>query len=254
MSRRGIIYDRLKTAWEALSAEQRTCWHFTAQQNPTLNAAGELRTQNGWQYFVDTNSALAVVDESYILTDPPTTTDIPEPINVIVGLWPIPSKLAAGGSTPKPKPWTQLGLPVPSTQTAIITQGYDTFENFHQILPLTGRISCAYNDHTEWLRAGDPLDYVTTDKLYLQVPGTEHKSSAPRVRHVTTMIPDQTGAVPLDEPTGYFATTAGLNKFATIKGLTARRRPDLPLGKLRTISLVNGRVNKTTIPNPTGQK
>jgi hypothetical protein len=252
MSRRGIIYDRLKGAWAALTAEQRICWHFTAAQNPSLNASGELTTENGWQWFVDVNSPLAVIDEGYILDDPPTTDTDPEQIPITVALWPIPSKLAAGGSTQKPAPLVTISQAIPAQSAAIVTQSYDRFKGAHLTRPETARISLIFSDHQEWLTTDNPPEYVTLEKTFIPDPIHESISRTPRVRHVTTMIPAQTGNVPLDVPQGYFATTNGVNRFATIKGRTAARRPDLPLGRLRVVNLTNGKVIRQTIPNPTG--
>jgi hypothetical protein len=252
MSHKGIIFDRLKPVWDTLTSEQKICWHFTAAQRPSLNAAGELRTENGWQYFVDVNSPLAVVDPDYILTDPPANTEPPPPITVTAGLWPIPSKPASGPSTRKPtpfvNPYTQGIIPT----IAVVTQTYDTFLDAHNIRPATGRITTIVGEIQTFLRTNIPNELITFGKNFTADPIHEAISSRPRVRHVTTIEAPATAPVPLNVPQGYYATTAGINRFATIRGVTARRRPDLPLGKLRVINTTNGVLRTQTIPNPTG--
>lgn len=72
------------------------------------------------------------------------------------------------------------------------------------------------------------------------------------VRHVTVLLPLDTGPVSLLVPTGYFASTAGATKFARIKGRTARRRPDQPLGKLRVVNTDTGETIQQILSNPNG--
>jgi len=72
----------------------------------------------------------------------------------------------------------------------------------------------------------------------------------PRIRHVTIIQPLDSGDVALDIPTGYYATTAGNNKFATIRGRTAQRRPDKPLGTIRIVNLLNGQTVRQVLRNP----
>lgn len=74
----------------------------------------------------------------------------------------------------------------------------------------------------------------------------------PRIRHVTIIQPLDVGAIALDIPTGYYATTAGNNKFATIRGRTAQRRPDKPLGTVRIVNLTNGQTVRQVLSNPFG--
>jgi len=60
MSRKGLIFDRLSTVWANLEPEQRIEWHFQASLLPRINESDQLITSNGWQYFVDVNTQLAV--------------------------------------------------------------------------------------------------------------------------------------------------------------------------------------------------
>lgn len=71
-------------------------------------------------------------------------------------------------------------------------------------------------------------------------------------RHVITLGPGDTGAIELTAPNGYFATTAGNTSWARIKGKTAIRRPDLPMGRIQIINLTNAQVTETPLDNPTG--
>lgn len=74
----------------------------------------------------------------------------------------------------------------------------------------------------------------------------------PRIRHVTVIESGDTGIVSLIDPTGYYATTAGENRYSRIQGLTAQRRPELPLGTMRIINTSNGMTTRQTLPNPNG--
>jgi hypothetical protein len=72
----------------------------------------------------------------------------------------------------------------------------------------------------------------------------------PRNRHVTTLQEADTGPVNLQTPRGYFATTAGANKFASIKGATASRKRNKPLARLQVINTSNGATITITVANP----
>ena len=247
-----MLADKLSAAWTALTAEQRICWHFTAARTPSLNADDELTTENGWQWFVDINSPLAVIDEALILADPPTDDTQPPDVAVTTAAWPLPAKLGAGGSTRRAAPWIALATPMPTDTAAIVTQTYDEFRGAHAIRPTQYRVTLRLGTAQFWLTAGSPPEYVTLATGFIPDPIHENISRAPRVRHVTVIAAGGSGEFSLTEPSGYFATTAGANRFATIKGQTARRRPDLPLGKIRVINTSNGVMRKRSIPNPTG--
>ena len=42
-----LLSDVIQPAWQALTPEQRTCWHFWALEHPQIDAAGALRTLYG---------------------------------------------------------------------------------------------------------------------------------------------------------------------------------------------------------------
>lgn len=74
----------------------------------------------------------------------------------------------------------------------------------------------------------------------------------PRIRHVTVIEPLATGDVSLVIPTGYYATTSGNNRFARIRGIKARQRPDLPLGTLKVVNVTTGQTIRQILSNPNG--
>jgi hypothetical protein len=74
----------------------------------------------------------------------------------------------------------------------------------------------------------------------------------PRIRHVTVIEPLATGTVNLVIPTGYYATTSGDNRFARIRGIKARQRPDLPLGTLKVVNIETGQTIRQILSNPNG--
>jgi hypothetical protein len=252
MSQRGMLESILGPAWSALTAEQRICWHFTAAKNPSFEEDGGLFTENGWQWFVDLNAALAVVNTAHVMTKPPTTDTPPNTDPLVVANWPLPGKLGSGGSTRRPPVTVAWGSPGPVNTDVIITQEYSEFVGYHSEQPLTERISGVFTDHQTWITTGTTGEYLTTGRATSQRLDPPAKSKKPAVRHVTTWQEGDAEEISLDEPTGYYATTAGENRFARIKGLTARRRPDLPLGRVKFINRDNGKIIYATIPNPTG--
>jgi hypothetical protein len=78
------------------------------------------------------------------------------------------------------------------------------------------------------------------------------KPRPPRIRHVTIIVPLTSGLISLVLPAGYYATTSGNTKFAKIKGVSAKRRPDLPLGTIRVVNTTNGETIRQVLANPYG--
>ncbi len=99
-------------------------------------------------------------------------------------------------------------------------------------------------------------DAMPSDAVAIVRQGYSQKKTGrgrpPRIRHVTILVPTQTGDVSLVDSLGYFASTAGSNRYATIHGQTAQRRPDLPLGTIRFTSITNGTTIAQTLKNPFG--
>jgi hypothetical protein len=252
MSQRGMLEDILGPAWSALTAEQRICWHFTAAKNPIFEEEGGLFTENGWQFFVDRNATLAVVNAAHVMSEPPTTETPPNTDPLVVAAWPLPGKLGAGGSAKRPPVTVTWGSPGPVNTDVIITQEYNRFVGYHSEYPLTERISATFTDGQKWITTGTTGEYLTTGRATSQRIDPPKKNKKPAVRHVTTWQAGDAEEISLDDPTGYYATTDGNNKFARIKGLTARRRPDLPLGRVKFINRENGETIEQTITNPTG--
>jgi len=104
-----------------------------------------------------------------------------------------------------------------------------------------------------FLQLDDPLPAETaaivTQGYY------QNKSRAlkkPRIRHVTVIEPLGSGPYSLIVPTGYYATTSGNNRFAKIRGIKARQRPDLPLGTVKITNITTGQTIRQILSNPNG--
>lgn len=104
-----------------------------------------------------------------------------------------------------------------------------------------------------WAETSKPLP---ADTLIIVKQGYDRKKTGkgrpPRVRHITVLIPLDAGKIDLRAPTGYFASTAGENRYSRIKGVTAKRRPDLPLGTVRIVNVTNGETIREILKNPNG--
>jgi len=102
-----------------------------------------------------------------------------------------------------------------------------------------------------WLEIDEPLPDNTyasvTQSYYRQV---KNPTKASRIRHTNILGPGDSGTVNLQTPSGYYAETAGVNKFAKIKGITARRRRDRPLGTLRITTNTGTLTWRSSLPNP----
>jgi hypothetical protein len=99
-------------------------------------------------------------------------------------------------------------------------------------------------------------DTMPSDTVAIVRQGYAQKKTGrgrpPRIRHVTIIVPLQSGDISLLDPLGYFASTAGANRYATITGRTAKRKPDLPLGTIRFTSTTNGSTVAQILKNPFG--
>lgn len=200
-----LLSSILAPAWNALTAEQRTCWHFWALAHPQTSEQGVLRTNYGNQEHTARNANIAVADGPALITDPPTTQPDPPFVTVIVIAWPLQSKLQGAEIARRGVIALEFPNPLPANITAIVTQGY-------------------------------------TQKH-------SGKGRQPRIRHVTRKLPGTDGVLRLDIASGYFAETSGDTKYARIKGISARRRPDLPIAKLKIIDVETGKRARQAIAN-----
>jgi hypothetical protein len=214
-----IIGDILSDAWNALTADQRSCWHFFAMKNPIIDEEGELTTLNGWQIYYRQNVYIAIGEDYALLEDPPANLDPPPTRTLQATLWSAKGLLASGATTRRSTLVLEVKQALSADAFEILTQGYT--EN----------------------HGGPPIPAH---------PSRTTSRQRPSPRHVTILEPLFTGIVDLQTPTGYFATTGGRAKFSTIKGITARRRPDLPAAKLRAVSLLNGQTAESTVLNAAG--
>lgn len=203
-----ILGDIVQPAWQGLTPEQRTCWHFWAAANPLYDELGRLRTLYGNQAHYHTNANIAVLQTEPLLQDPPTTTTPPATVAIITIAWPLQSLITGTTTARYGLIYLELDEQVPADTAVIVKQAY-------------------------------------TKKT-----GTTGRPA--RTRHVTIILPLATADVPLDVPDGYYATTAGVNRYATIKGRTAQRRPDRAAGKIRIVNLLNGQTVGELLKNPYG--
>jgi len=201
-----LLGDIINPAWNALTPEQRTCWHFWAAANPLVDQFGQLHTLYGEQAHYKKNADIAVTENNPLLSDPPNTSTAPLAVAVVTVAWPLQSLIQGTTTARRGLVYLNLDDPLPADTAVIVRQGYDTKS------------------------AG--------------------RGRAPRIRHVTIIQPLDEGAIVLDIPAGYYATTAGNNKFATIRGRTAQRRPDKPLGTIRIVNLTNGQTVRQVLANP----
>lgn len=196
----------IAVAWAALTDEQRTCWNFWSLQHPITSSRGDRIALYGWQAFYAVNAALAVVDPTLILNDPPATSTPPPPIQVSGALWTKRARLASGSTLRTSLAWLDLATPIPPGTAVIVKQAY-------------------------------AIRSARSRRL-------------PRNRHVTTLQETDAGPVNLQTPRGYFASTAGANKFASIKGATASRKRNKPLCRLQILNTDNGATTTITVANP----
>jgi hypothetical protein len=203
-----LLGDIIQPAWNGLTPEQRTCWHFWASANPQLDELGRLVTLYGQQAHYARNADLATALTVPLIEEPPANETPPQPIAILTFAWPIQSLIGGTVTARQGIVYGELSDPVPTNHVVIVKQGYDRKK--------TGR--------------GRP----------------------PRIRHVTVLIPLDSGLVDFTIPTGYYATTSGDNKFSTIKGITARRRPDKPLATIRVVNATNGQTIRQVLANPFG--
>jgi hypothetical protein len=203
-----LLGDLIQPAWNSLTPEQRTCWHFFAAANPKLTANGALHTLYGQQLHYKTNAWIAVADGPALLTDPPPTPTPPPPVEIQSAAWPLQSYTSGGATARNGFAYITVPFPTPAQLAVIIRQGY--------IRKLSGN------------------------------------SKPTRIRHVTIILPLDSGDFNLTDPRGYFATTGGRRKFSVITGRNAKRRPDKPLGTAILINVDTGEKQTATINNPFG--
>jgi len=203
-----LLTDVINPAWAALTAEQRTCWHFWALAHPRANLAAKLQALYGKQAHYSYNADAARAELTLPLTSPPTATTPPVQVIIRANGLSMKTKLPDGTVHRYGIAWINLPHKVPGDSLIIIKQSY------------------------------------TRKRAPQKRPA--------RTRHVRVVTVDEEGNILLTSPNGYYASTAGNNRFATIKGRTARRRPDLPFARYKIVRLSTGTYEIRTIPNPFG--
>lgn len=119
-----LLGDIIQPAWNSLTPEERTCWHFWALANPLIDELGVLRTLNGEQAHYQRNKDLAVTESVPLLTEPPADFTPPRPVAVITLTWPLASQLGGSISTRGGFVALELEDELPADTAAIVTQGY----------------------------------------------------------------------------------------------------------------------------------
>lgn len=208
-----IAGDVLAPAWDALTDDQRSCWHFFAQTHPIVNAQGDLRTINGWQMYYRVNVYLAVAEYDPLISDPPQNLTPPSTRTVAATLWRNNYSDEFGATQRQPLLTLAFRKPTPSSILQIVQQGYTTN------------------------KAGTPIPLH---------PTKTRPASVPSPRHVTIIPPGFSGLLDLRTPTGYFASTGGRPKFSTISGTSAAKNSKRPAATLLVVSTVNGAVTRGT--------
>lgn len=203
-----LLGDIIQPAWNSLTPEQRTCWHFFAAANPVMDSQGRLRTLYGQQLHYRQNKDLAVTESVPLLDHPPPALAAPRRVAVLSLAWPLAARIEGTTTARRGFVYLQLDDPLPEDTAAIVTQGY------YQRRTGTGR--------------------------------------PPRIRHVTVILPLDSGVKVLNVPQGYYASTEGFNKFATIMGITAQKRPSKPLGTLKVVNVNTGETVRQILSNPYG--
>lgn len=203
-----LLGDVIQPAWQSLTPEQRTCWHFWAAAHPQVTEGGYRFTMFGQQAHYSRNADIAVSEEGTLLEDPPATTTPPRQVAIVTYSWPKQALITGTTTARNGYAFLDVTDELPADTTVIVRQGYDRKK--------TG------------------------------------KPRPPRIRHVTIITPLYSGNVSLLIPAGYYASTAGATKYARIKGVTARRRPDLPLGTIRVVNVTNGETIRQVLANPNG--
>ena len=203
-----LLGDVIQPAWNSLSAEQRTAWHFWAAQHPQFTEGGYLFTMFGQQAHYSRNADLAVAETPTLLDDPPPNTTPPPTPRIDSYAWPLQAQLADTSEVRQGLAFLDFPEGIPADTVVTVRQGYDRKK--------------------------------------------KGKPRPPRIRHVTVADDSHSGVLSLTVAEGYFASTAGNTKYARIKGVTARRRPELPLGTARVTNTTNGESIRLTISNPYG--
>jgi len=102
-----------------------------------------------------------------------------------------------------------------------------------------------------WIRILEPLPAAVNVIVRQTYSKKSPRSGRPaRSRHVTYAAPGEGQDVNVYMPRGYYASTAGANKFSTIKGASSRRHKALPFARLIIINTENGKFTEGTVENP----
>lgn len=208
MAEPSLLGDIIQPAWQSLTAEQKTCWHFWAARHPQITWDGNFRTLYGQQAHYSKNAWLAVADGPTLMVEPPANATKPPLPNIESAVWPLQALRANNTTARHGIAYLAMREQNNNEVVIIVRQGYTT------------------------KKSGKP--------------------KPPRIRHVTVIQPDAAGPWDLTIPVGYFASTAGNNRFSKITGKNARRKPNKPLGSAIVIDIYNGEKYSMTLANPYG--
>lgn len=119
-----LLGDVIQPAWQALTPEQRTCWHFFAAAHPKMTATGEVRTLYGQQFHYNTNAWLAVAQGPALIAEPPTTPTKPPITEIESAVWPLQALRSDDTTARQGLAYIALKEPNNNEVAIVIRQGY----------------------------------------------------------------------------------------------------------------------------------
>jgi hypothetical protein len=121
-----LLGDTVQPAWQNLTPEQRTCWHFWAAAHPQLDATGKLRTLYGQQAHYSRNAAISVTEDATLLTDPPPNDQLAGHIDIDPVVFLKQVRLPGNITARRGVAAVFLRRPLEGNEAIVITQTYDT--------------------------------------------------------------------------------------------------------------------------------
>lgn len=169
-----LLSDVITPAWDALTADQRTCWHFWALKHPQLDAAGELRTMYGKQAHYSRNAQIAVIDDPPLLTTPPPDAAPPVAPTVYSQAWPLQSKTISGETARRGVCYAILDGDLPDDTAIILRQGYTYRKSGKGPRPRIRHCTVRSTLTTDAINLDDPSGYFAStdgDTKYAHIKG-----------------------------------------------------------------------------------
>lgn len=120
-----LLGNIIQPAWQALTPEQRTCWHFWALAHPQITRLNELRTLYGQQAHYSRNKSIAVTLTAPLLTNPPPNDALPSMPTIYSRAWSNAARLAGNITARGGLAYLEVLQPPAANVWVIVTQGYD---------------------------------------------------------------------------------------------------------------------------------